>query len=522
MTMEPSQWSNAPRPSTPLGGVLACRRARLRTYRSFGRSTPAPRSLWISAALAVWLALRGGAIHAETEKPEGIRPALSQGHLGLYEAREFREVVSSPEVGQPRTAFWLFSGEPIAVPESSAANMPTLVWTGSPEVAEHAVLSANGRSIKLRDKEVPLEIVPRLASNRSYYNDRSTEYLSGQPLRMRGRYSGEPSPHFTARTAWPEAWRIEVGEVHPLGENESLASLIEADSDGAVARYVMRTLWKRTPAKPTRYSASSAVLGFVLNGAQGDDDEAHAGHFAVLTGWMDTDGSIANWMVNNFYDLATVSEKGIIASMIPLDAYLTDFNSGQSWYRPSYLLIAVLDDPEPAQKIQTAMVGAFDRFYRQDLVYDHARANCAGISVDTLAGLGWAIPHRGPTSHLRAVGGFLYSSFADKNLNSGRRTYRYLTEEQVRLFPRLAFETLGSDLLRTASLQREAATDYERLLQDHIEAFVFVRIPQLPSSRAMGSPPVGSFQEYRQRVPSDRRKWKVSQSAVRTLPIRNR
>jgi hypothetical protein len=39
-----------------------------------------------------------------------------------------------------------------------------------------------------------------------------------------------------------------------------------------------------------------------------------------------------------------LSEKRIIASMLPLDNYLMDLNSGQSYYRPTYLLVAVLKD----------------------------------------------------------------------------------------------------------------------------------------------------------------------------------
>ena len=80
----------------------------------------------------------------------------------------------------------------------------------------------------------------------------------------------------------------------------------------------------------------------MLNGAQGDDDEAHAGHFALVTGRVQDDGAIGDWLVNNFYTLDTESEKGILAAPVPLDNYLADLNAGQAWYRPSYMLVAVL------------------------------------------------------------------------------------------------------------------------------------------------------------------------------------
>ena len=80
----------------------------------------------------------------------------------------------------------------------------------------------------------------------------------------------------------------------------------------------------------------------MVNGAQGDDDEAHGGHFALVTGRTQPDGAIGDWLVNNFYSLDIESEKGILAAPVPLDNYLADLNSGQGWYRPSYMLVAVL------------------------------------------------------------------------------------------------------------------------------------------------------------------------------------
>ena len=41
----------------------------------------------------------------------------------------------------------------------------------------------------------------------------------------------------------------------------------------------------------------------MVNGAQGDDDEAHGGHFALVTGRVQADGAIGDWLVNNFYTL---------------------------------------------------------------------------------------------------------------------------------------------------------------------------------------------------------------------------
>jgi len=71
-------------------------------------------------------------------------------------------------------------------------------------------------------------------------------------------------------------------------------------------------------------------------------------------------------MANNFYNLDEVSEKGIIASMLPLDNYLMDPNSGQSYYRPTYLLVASLKDARAASRLQAAIEPIYNHFYRHD------------------------------------------------------------------------------------------------------------------------------------------------------------
>jgi hypothetical protein len=66
--------------------------------------------------------------------------------------------------------------------------------------------------------------------------------------------------------------------------------------------------------------------------------------------------------------------------------------------------------------------------------------------------------------------------------------------------------------------ERPARTDYERALRADADAVVFVHIPQIPSSRAMGTFPVGSFAEYQKRVPADTAKWKIVPVDPRPFP----
>ena len=48
----------------------------------------------------------------------------------------------------------------------------------------------------------------------------------------------------------------------------------------------------------------------------------------------------------------TFALTSILAAMLPLDNYLADVNSGQSWYRPSYMLVAVLRNDRAAYAYQ--------------------------------------------------------------------------------------------------------------------------------------------------------------------------
>jgi hypothetical protein len=258
----------------------------------------------------------------------------------------------------------------------------------------------------------------------------------------------------------------------------------------------------------------------MLNGAQGDDDEAHGGHFAIVTGAFGSGGEWGDWLVNNFYDLDSFSEKGIIASTLTMDSYLADLNSGQSWYRPSYMLVAVLKQERTATLYEQAIGRVYNHFYRHDLIYRHSIANCAGVSMQTLRSLGWKIPEQGPTSRAKAVVALPYMAVRELSVESGRQAYDYLVTEQTELFPFMAFVAAGRDLLLRIAGGGPTNTRYENMLRDDIEAVIFVRIPQFPSSRAFGRAPVLSIDEYNDRVPKDKSQRKIVPVAPRPFPSR--
>ncbi|MGZ5136386.1 MAG: hypothetical protein ACXWIP_01700 [Burkholderiales bacterium] len=477
-----------------------------------------------------------------TAASAGVRGALDGTQLGLYEGKDFRLVdgrcADCPTIPQ---ALWYFRGDMVAVPQLAPAafaqrskaqddvrewalkhpagerSRPPLVWIGSPLIAEGMRLDEGGRTMLARDgSRMAFSIVPKISTNLSYYDASSVQHFANRSMRLRGRMENDG---FVARTIWPEDYALDFNNLvyKPLSPSENLSSLVRAESGGARLPLATQVIWQRDP-KATREWAGKPVLAFILNGAQGDDDEAHGGHFAVVTGVFGPRGEWGDWLVNNFYNLDSVSEKGIIASTLPMDAYMADLNSGQSWYRPSYMLVAVLKQNRVPALYQEAIGRVYNHFYRHDFAYRHATANCAGISMQTLRSLGWNIPEEGPTSRAKALAALPYMTVKEMSLESGTRAYDYLNAEQTDLYPFVAFDAIGRDLLSRVTTRRATDTPYERALSEDLEALLYVRIPQFPSSRAFGQTPVASIDEYMKRAPADKAQWKIVPVAARPFP----
>lgn len=379
---------------------------------------------------------------------------------------------------------------------------PPLVWLGAPEVLRHVALSADGRQLCAGEVAQKLHLAPRLPLNRSWFDASSLSFFHGQPLKLRGRYEDGA---FVARTFWPESFALpEQAPALPLvATATALRDWLRARPQGGAREpFSVVSVWRRPGSNGVQ--PGQPLLGLMLNGAQGDDDEAHSGHFALMTGCVGEAGTIDDWLVNNFYSLDAESEKGILAAPVPLDNYLGDLNSGQAWYRPSWLLVATLRRPAAAVHLQAAFGRVYNQFYRHQFAYHHARANCTGISVTTARALGWQVPARGGESWLMAIFGLPLLALRDRSLAKGKAMFDYLTEDRTRLYPAVAFAEAGADLLRLARGEAgRQLSDFERRLAEDIDEILLVRIPQFPSSRAWGDSPAENSVEYRARVPKD-------------------
>jgi len=476
--------------------------------------------------------------------------ATEDGLLGLYPATDMRlasgTCTDCPTIPQ---ALWYFQQELIAVakPDKNVAGFsktenaqedvkswsiqpseqdlnaqPSLIWLGSSEVITKAELAADAKSIKLDDGTgMPFGIVPKIPTNLSYYDNSSLKFFSQRPIRLRGETVKNPdgSSQFTARTIWPLDFNIPSNiAAQPLSTQETLQTLVRANQGGAQSSYQTRVLWSRDAGENHDWK-DKAVLGVMLNGAQGDDDEAHGGHFGIVTGQFEADGNWSRWLVNNFYNLDAYGEKGIVSAVTPADKYLMDLNNGQSYYRPSYMLVAVFKNQTVPQQYQAAINRVYNHFYRHDFIYQHAKANCAGISVDTLRSLGWNFPKRGNGGLLKATAAYFYVAATSGSLKNAHDIYDYITTEDTQLNPAAAFDALGEDMLNLAQHKTSRVlSPLEQTLSNDIEAVIMVHIPQIPSSRAFGQAPVYSFDEYLKRAPADHSQWKIIPTEPRPFP----
>ncbi len=394
---------------------------------------------------------------------------------------------------------------------------PPLVWVAAPHALAACTLAADGGSITCGERVLKTHFVAPIPLNRSYANAASVAYLASRALDLRGELRADD---FTIRSVWPRDFRIEADPpLRPLPHDRppalALRALMRASPQGgATADFAVWRLWGRRPAVAF---AGKPVLAFIVNGAQGDDDEAHGGHFAIATGRIGSDGEIGDWLVSDFYTLDSESEKGIIAAPVPLDNYLGDLNAGQAWYRPSAIVVAVLSDPAAAQLVQSALGRVYHQLYRHQLVYYHPDSNCTSISVETLSALGMKLARRAADAPWLAALAFPWLVLRERSLAKARLACDYASADPVRLLPAAALEEIVTRLLALAHAAGPEGT-LETLLARDIDALLFARVPQIPSSRVWGDAPVVTLAEYRSRLPSDPRDFKVIPVPARPFP----
>ncbi|HEX7768146.1 MAG TPA: DUF2238 domain-containing protein, partial [Nitrospira sp.] len=337
-------------------------------------SVPPPSRKPVIACIAITMTLMPGPAMAAPEIANtsaashmqlGQSP-LQHEQLGLFDGTAFTVTTGRcTNCPTPPQALWYFANETIAIPASkespdAALQPPFLLWLGSSELIPHVTLGPDQTHLDIPGiGSISLRLTPKLPTNQSYYNDATGRFFSSHPLRLRGHTVSPPEgPSFEARTIWPEDFLLTPEQARTVdADDRTISHLMESADRLPGDSITTHRLWGNADAS----WAGKPVLAAILNGAQGDDDEAHGGHFGIVTGRVGPHGEWADWIVNNFYDPDVVSEKGILPAMVPMDNYLMDLNSGQSYYRPSALLVLVLKQDRIPAAYQANIQGVFRR-----------------------------------------------------------------------------------------------------------------------------------------------------------------
>ena len=200
-----------------------------------------------------------------------------------------------------------------------------------------------------------------------------------------------------ARTLWPEDFRLDRAPpartlAPDLPAALALRALIRGDppaARGAPSPYGRcgSAIPRATPrCRDARCSGSWSMA------RRATTTRRTRGHFALVTG-RDAATTARSAIGSSTISIRSTSRarKGIIAAPVPLDNYLADLNSGQGWYRPSHMLVAVLRDDACARaraggaqpRLQPVLAPPARLPARDDELREHQRRRAARRSAGT-------------------------------------------------------------------------------------------------------------------------------------------
>ena len=133
--------------------------------------------------------------------------------------------------------------------------------------------------------------------------------------------------------------------------------------------------------------------------------------------------------------------------MVPMDKYMSDLNSGQSWYRPTDMLVLVMKDARLPLQLQESFKDRYAKYYAHEIRYDKTFSPCTAQIVDPLREAGWKYPEQGGTPSL--IARLVSKLVGPKDPKENRDLYDLLRQEPTHLFPRRV-QGLGGDVLSLA------------------------------------------------------------------------
>ncbi len=384
------------------------------------------------------------------------------------------------------------------------------IWVAGADDVLHCRLLDWQHAVADNGDTIAIELTAKIASNRSWVNEQTLAFFQHNTVSLRGAWQQRDTQRvFVVRVLWPDNWQWRNVTASHV---DDMTARIRCDQRAAVSPFAVTRLWQSSAVTPAAW-----VVGFILNGAQGDDDEAHGGHFAIAVGRLNEQDDPRDLVVANFYNPDVVSEKGILPAMTPLSNYFCDLNSGQQYYRPSSMVCVRLSSHALIAPLYEKLEKQMHAMLHHDWHYDHAMMNCTGITMDALRNAGFCVPDRGSAAWLAPVA-FLLTLIRERDLTRAKRVWRYLRAERTRLFPAVAMLACVQHLLSLVQAHRTAQTAFEQQLCDAAVAVDYVHVPQIPSSRALGREPLFDLSDYRARMPPNRADWKIIPVQTRPFP----
>lgn len=405
----------------------------------------------------------------------------------------------------PSSQFY-FADEWIGVDEERTPSLP--FWLAAPVHLIDVKILPDERRLLLPNGEKPeFRLIEALPSNTTFINEKTLHFFAQRSVSLRGFWQNDI---FFIRTIWPSDWRLGTNSNSDLPH---WREVVKKGVAGATKPFETFKLWQRPNAE-----APQMFFGVMLNGAQGDDDEAHGGHLALVFGEWQKNGDISQWWVANFYNPDVVSEKGILPSITTMDNYLCDLNCGQQQYRPSWLIGCALSNALPVQRIYAAMNETMNALYSHAFVYEHTTNNCTGLSMDALRYAGLNVPMKGPSSRLLSPFLFLYKLIQERDWNMAKQAFLYFNTERTRLMPYMAYKHSVRHMMQIIRGKQVPRSELEAALLTGTSAVYGMHFPQIPSARAYGREPVISVFQYQSRVPAKRGDWKIIPVSARPFP----
>lgn len=448
---------------------------------------------------------------------------------GIYPQNEFRlEHSKCTNCLYEKYINWYFSNEYFYAPSASTKapvvntsksglddlvenehTLPAVVWVGAKDKISNASILPKDSVIIDNDlnKQFKYRLPVKMEGVVNFWDSSSDDFFSKRNVRVTGEIQDQ---FFLTKTFWPIDYKLSIDSpAEALSNQEFIESFVREPVDFKTP-YTQTVLWKNA----SSFNAPKYIVAFVLNGGEGNG--RNGGHFSIGTGILEKDGDYSSILINNFYNLSD-NDKGIIAAPTPLDKYLGDVNSGQSFYRSTYITFAVFDSPKVPQQIQSALNRLYVHYYRGDFDYHPALNNCSGISLDVVRALGWNVSANYPDYWWLSYIAYSYALLKNRDIDLAQTAMYFVGEESTRLLPAQVFKHITLDLLSIASNRSVSNTPMVNSIQKDLSSIHLVRIPQFPSARFLGEPPVFSVQEYlkRGRVSADQ----VNTNVFKSKPL---